>query len=160
MSKKDPQEAVKDDESGETVSLLHGKQRRILLAVPKRWNILKYYETFKCWKPGATVRVSKWIKIYSINFGQLRGMLLDLWHCWIYRWPRRLCWVMLDACTAAEANMSIPCPGHDLQLYAQVLLATNCWSSCSSLNMQLAIRDQELGGKIHMFVASDAIDSV
>ncbi len=36
MSKKDPQEAVKDDESGETVSLLHGKQRRILLAVPKR----------------------------------------------------------------------------------------------------------------------------
>jgi len=28
MSKKDPQEAVKDDESGETVSLLHGKQRR------------------------------------------------------------------------------------------------------------------------------------
>lgn len=101
----------------------------------------------------------KSIELYSRNFGQLRGMLLDLWHCWIYRWPRRLCWVhvqqqrLTSPYPVLAMNLQCPC--------AQVLSATNCWSSCSSLNMQLAIiRDQELGGNIRMFVASDAIDSV
>jgi len=122
----------------------------------KRWNIM----TLRNMQALEAQCNYKSIEIHSWNFGQLRGMLLDLWHCWIYRWPRRLCWVMLGACTAAETNMSIPCPCHDLQcLCAQVLSATNCWSSCSSLNMQLAIiRDQELGGNIRMFVASDALN--